>query len=435
LLKEEKNISVFPILLVNFIGTLGFSVVLPFLVFLVTKFNGNALVYGMLGAAYPFFQLIGGPLLGKWSDIYGRKKILLLSLSGTFIGWIIFFTAFYLPINTLFTISTRITGIFIITIPIFVLFIARAIDGITGGNISVANAYLADITKESERSKNFGKMSVSSNLGFILGPAFAGLLGSTVYGEKIPVLATMFISLVAVFLIIFFLPESKPKEFFENLQNSKVKKVLGCENKECFKPKGLNDISFKKVLSLPGIPFSLFTYFMIFLGFNFFYTAFPIHVVQSLKWTISQTGIFFSVLSLLLVIVEGPLLSYVSKFVPETFLIIAGNIILTSNFILLMSGNIYIIYLAAVLFALGNGLMWPSFLSVLSKIAGEKYQGSVQGFAGSAGSLASIIGLIIGGILYSSIGVFTFLIAGIIIFIVGLTSFRLRKLIVKPIEE
>jgi MFS transporter, DHA1 family, tetracycline resistance protein len=74
-----KQSSLLPKLLVNFVGTLGFSIVLPFLVFLVIKFGGDAIVYGLLAATYPAFQLIGSPILGKWSDIYGRKKVLLLS--------------------------------------------------------------------------------------------------------------------------------------------------------------------------------------------------------------------------------------------------------------------------------------------------------------------------------------------------------------------
>jgi len=76
-----KQPSLFPILLVNFVGTLGFSIVLPFPVFLVIKFGGDAIVYGLLATTYPAFQLIGSPILGKWSDIYGRKKVLLLSIS------------------------------------------------------------------------------------------------------------------------------------------------------------------------------------------------------------------------------------------------------------------------------------------------------------------------------------------------------------------
>ena len=99
MINRETRTSLLPILLVNFIGTLGFSIVLPFLVFLVMKFGGDAVVYSILAATYPAFQLIGAPILGKWSDIYGRKRVLLLSNVGTAIGWILFLIALVLPLE------------------------------------------------------------------------------------------------------------------------------------------------------------------------------------------------------------------------------------------------------------------------------------------------------------------------------------------------
>src|ERR671938_105017 len=202
--------SLFPILLVNFVGTLGFSIVLPFLVFLVMKLGGNAIVYGLLAATYPAFQLIGAPVLGRWSDVFGRKKVLLLSNVGTSVGWILFLFALFLPIKNSVNIDVASIGTLVIIVPLLVLFIARAIDGITGGNISVANAYLADISSDENRSKNFGKMAISSNLGFILGPALAGILGGTIYGAILPVLAALILSLVTIIVIVLLLKESKP---------------------------------------------------------------------------------------------------------------------------------------------------------------------------------------------------------------------------------
>src|ERR687897_256528 len=204
-----KQPSLFPILLVNFVGTLGFSIVLPFLIFLVMKFGGDAVIYGLLAATYPAFQLIGAPLLGRWSDIYGRKKVLLLSHGGTLAGWIIFLVALFLPVNNLFNIDVTIIGTFVITLPLAALFLARAIDGLTGGNVSVASAYVADISSDENRSKNFGKMGISSNLGFIVGPALAGILVATVYGEVLPVLAALILSLVVLVVIVFILKETK----------------------------------------------------------------------------------------------------------------------------------------------------------------------------------------------------------------------------------
>src|SRR4029453_10793721 len=125
---REKRTQLFPIMLVNFIGTLGFSIVLPFLVFLVMKFGGNSIVYGLLAATYPAFQLIGSTILGRWSDIYGRKKVLLLSNVGTSVGWILFLFALSLPSKKSFSIYIPFIGTFVIIVPLLVLFLARAID-------------------------------------------------------------------------------------------------------------------------------------------------------------------------------------------------------------------------------------------------------------------------------------------------------------------
>ena len=159
---------------VNFIGTLGFSIVLPFLVTLVNGLGGNALVYGVMGATYSGFQLVGAPILGAWSDVYGRRRILLLSQLGTLASWVIFLVGLFVPAWALFDVDSEMLGSFAVTAPLVLLFLARALDGLTGGNVSVANAYLADVTPERERKENFGKMAVAGNLGFIIGPIFAG---------------------------------------------------------------------------------------------------------------------------------------------------------------------------------------------------------------------------------------------------------------------
>ena len=427
----NKQIPLYPLLLINFIGTLGFSIVLPFLVFLVIDFGGNAIIYGILAAVYPAFQLIGAPILGRWSDIYGRKKVLLVSNGGTLIGWIFFLFALFLPVENLFSIDSSLIGTFAITLPLLVLFFARAIDGITGGNISVANAYLADISSDENRSKNFGKMAVSSNLGFIVGPALAGILGATIYQEILPVLAALFLSLLTLIVIGLALKESKPQLVVVTEQipeKESIRKVFAQECKECYQVPNPKKLRFKDVFKLKHISFLLVLYFFIFLGFNIFYTSFPIHTVNNLKWSVTELGVFYAVLSGIMVLVQGPVLRKALKKFSEEKLVIIGSIILGTNFILFVSNNNIFIYGAAVLFAIGNGLMWPSFLSILSKIAGNAYQGFIQGVASSFGSLASIVGLIIGGLLYNLIGGYTFLISAGIIFVVFIMSFKLLKL-------
>ena len=427
----KKQIPLYPLLLINFIGTLGFSIVLPFLIFLVIDFKGNAIIYGILAAIYPAFQLIGAPILGRWSDIYGRKKVLLISHGGTLMGWIFFLFALFLPIDNLFSITSPLIGTLVITLPLLVLFLARSVDGITGGNISVANAYLADISTDENRSKNFGKMVISSNLGFIVGPALAGILGATIYQEILPVLAALFLSLLTLIVIIFALKETKSQLVVVTKQipeKESIRKVFAHECKECYHAPNPKKLRFKDVFKLKHISFLIILYFFIFLGFNIFYTSFPIYAVDGLKWSLIELGIFYAVLSGIMVLVQGPVLRKALKKFSEEKLVIIGSVILGINFILFVAGNDILVYGAAILFAVGNGLMWPSFLSILSKTAGNAYQGFIQGVASSFGSLASIVGLITGGLLYNLIHGFTFLISAGIIFVVFIISFKLLKL-------
>ena len=424
---KEKN-SLLPLLLITFIGTLGFSIVLPFLVFLVTDLGGNAILYGILTATYPAFQLIGAPILGRSSDIYGRRKILLLSHGGTLAGWIVFLVALFSPVHNLFNIDAPIIGTFAISLPLAAILLARAIDGLTGGNVSVADAYVADISSDENRSKNFGKIAISSNLGFIVGPALAGILGATVYGEVLPVLAALILSSVVLVVIVFFLKETKCSILMQIPEKNDVGRVFSFESKECYKTANPQRLKFRDVFKLKYISFLLVLYFLIFLGFNIFYTSFPIHALEGLGWTVTQMGIFYAVLSGIMVLVQGPILRRALKKFSEEQLVIIGSVILGTNFILYLSPDIILIYGAAVLFAVGNGLMWPPVMSILSNRAGNVYQGTVQGVANSFASLASIIGLVIGGILYTLLGATTFLISAGVIFTVFMMSFRLMKI-------
>lgn len=414
-MKNNTTIPLFPILSVNFIGTLGFGIVLPFLIFLVTSYGGNALIYGILGATYSAFQLLGAPILGKWSDLFGRRKILLLSQIGTLFSWLIFFLAMHLPADGLTEINSKLLGSFTLTLPLIVLFLARALDGLTGGNVSVANAYLADITAESDRSKNFGKLAISSNLGYVIGPALAGLLGATAWGEQLPVLAAILISLIASVIIFFRLPEYKPQTISSNPEKSNVRKIIGQEQKECFKIECREKISFSFAMKMKDIRVLLIINFLVFLGFNFFYIAFPVYAVDSLNWDIALTGSFFSFLSIFMVLIQGPVLSFVSKKFSDNFLVMSGSLLLAASFLFFLSKDTWIIYLGALLLAAGNGLMWPSVLALISKTSPQKFQGAIQGYSGSLGSAASIIGLLCGGLIYNQIGAYIFVLAALII--------------------
>ena len=418
----DRPVSLFPILVINFIGTLGFSLVLPFLVFLVTDWGGNALVYGLTGATYSTFQLIGAPVLGRWSDRFGRRRVLLLSQTGTLVSWVIFLCAFALPRTELLRVDSEIAGQFVLTLPLLVLIGARALDGITGGNVSVANAYLADVTTDAQRATAFGQMAVSSNLGFVLGPAIAGVLGATALGPLAPVGAAAAISLVATLAIFFRLPESNPCALAGNPERPNVRKLFGQEHRDCFEMRGAPKLGLAQVVRQRGLPASLTMHFLVMLSFNFFYVTFPIFAVGVLGWSLPSTGVFFAVMGLLMVVVQGPVFGWVSRRVREPLLIVGGSVVLAISFWLFDSRTTVAIYGAVLLMAVGNGVMWPSVLAVLSKVAGKTYQGAVQGLAGSLGAAASVAGLVVGGLLYASIGPQVFRVSAAAILAVALVG-------------
>lgn len=424
---SSARISVFPVLLVNFIGMLGYSVILPFLVFLVEDFGGNGFIYGLLGAMYPAFQLIGAPLLGKWSDEIGRKKVLLVSQVGTFIAWILFIVAISLPVKSLFGVNSDWLGSFTLSLPLLLLFLARALDGLTGGNVSVANAYLSDISDDNNRKANFGKMATSTSLGFIVGPALAGLLGATPYEELLPIITAAVISLIAIYVIRRFLPESKTELIEPNLSTFSMKKVFQIEHKECYNMENCPDTGLRAILKMPYIPLLFVVYFLNFLGFSFFYACFPIFASQIMEWSSFQLGLYFTLSSFIMVIAQGPILSYLSAKVPDASLIIIGSLLISLNFVLLTFQTNLSVFSANILMALGNGIMWPSFLAILAKSGSPKVQGTIQGYASSTGSLASIFGLVLGGLLFNYIGATIFLVSAVILLLIFWISFRLLK--------
>lgn len=417
-----RRSSIAPILAVHFVGTLGVSIVLPFLVYLVTRWGGNPIVYGLAGATYSAFQLVGAPILGRWSDTYGRRRILLLSQVGTLCSWGIFLVAFALPVTPIAVLPAGSFGSIAITMPLVVLLLARALDGLTGGNISVATAYMADITSDADRSSNFGKLSVSSNLGFILGPALAGLLGGTALGELLPVLAAFAISLVATFMILILLPESRPCVLEKAPGKASVGDVLGPDRKPCFETTSERRHGLADTLRRPGVAFMLALYFLVMLGFNVFYAAFPVHAASGIGWSVTQTGIYLSFLSLAMVVVQGPVLTFASRRVGDGVLTLLGSAVLAVSFVLIGSTRTAPIYAGATLLAAGNGVMWPSIVSLLSKHAGRQYQGAVQGIGGSAGAIASILGLVTGGALYARVGSLVFLLPAAVIAMVTVLS-------------
>ncbi|AZQ45074.1 MFS transporter [Nonlabens ponticola] len=410
--------KIFPILMVNFIGILGYSVVIPILIYIVTDFGGNGFIYGILGAMYPFFQFIGAPILGKLSDRIGRKKVLIISQAGTFLAWSLFILAFLLPETDLWSQESEITGNYVMTLPLIVIFIARIFDGFTGGNVSVANAYLSDISDDENRNSNFGKMGASTSLGFVLGPAVAGLLATTFLEELLPIIIAAIISLIAIFVIHYRLEESNPCAVdTRKISLRNIRRFFQVEHKDCYtegeeEQQDEDAVAFKRIIKISGIPLLFSIYFLTFFAFSLFYAGLPIYANTLLDWTAIELGIFLAYSSLIMVVVQGPILNWLSKRINSHTLVLIGSLCLAISFSLLTFESIVMLYVANTILSIGNGLMWPSFLSLLSATGTKKTQGTIQGFGTSMGSIASMIGLVMGGILFETITTYTFLMGG-----------------------
>ena len=157
---NNKRLTI--IFLIVFVDLLGFSLILPLLPYYAGTFGADAFVTGLLVASYAVAQLVGAPLLGRWSDRVGRRPVLLVSILGTFIGFLLLGFA-----GTL-----------------WMLFVSRVIDGLTGGNLTVAQAYITDVTDQKNRAKGLGMIGAAFGLGFIIGPAVGGAL--SVFGYAVP---------------------------------------------------------------------------------------------------------------------------------------------------------------------------------------------------------------------------------------------------------
>ena len=178
-----KNKPLTAIFLIVFIDLLGFGLILPLLPFYAETFGASDTVIGLLVASYAAAQLIGAPLLGRLSDRYGRRPVLLLSLIGTMVGFL--FLGFA---KTL-----------------VVLFASRILDGLTGGNISVAQAYIADVTDEKSRAKGMGLIGAAFGLGFIFGPVTGGLLSQ--YGYAVPAFVAAGLVAINLVMVLIWLPK------------------------------------------------------------------------------------------------------------------------------------------------------------------------------------------------------------------------------------
>ncbi|MEL6185691.1 MAG: MFS transporter, partial [Myxococcota bacterium] len=261
----------------------------------------------------------------------------------------------------------------------------------------------------------FGQMGMAASLGFVVGPALAGLLSDTPWGYAAPVSAAIALSAVATGLCLGIV-EPPRANLQEPQEPPALPRLLGQQHRRCdavVQPPRQGSLTRFPVAGL------LVSTFVQFLAFNLFYVAFPLHAEGVLGWTGRTMGLFFAVMSGVMLIAQGPLLAMLTARLPPSWVFGLGTGVLVLSFASFAIPGASIPFLGAVLFALGNGVAWPTFQDRIADAAGDEEQGAVQGAATSAGAFASILGLLAGGFLYPHFGAGLFLVAAFLYAVIG----------------
>ena len=250
---KRRLVTVFVIV---FVDLLGFGLILPLLPYYADAYGATPFVVGLLAASYAAAQLVGAPVLGRLSDRYGRRPILLISIAGTVVGFLLLGLAEPLGRALAGNSSAATTNAIILAI----LFLSRILDGVTGGNISVAQAYITDVTDEENRARGLGLIGAAFGLGFIIGPALGGALSA---GERYAVPAFVAAAIAALnwFAVLFWLPESLTEESKAELAKQPARSILSVRElvnalkRPRFGP--LLNVRFSTAWPLPPLPESL----------------------------------------------------------------------------------------------------------------------------------------------------------------------------------
>lgn len=367
--------------LVAVVNALGYGIIIPVLYSYSIRYGLSDFENGLLFATFSLCQFISTPVIGRLSDKYGRKPLLSISLFGTFLSFIL--------------MAFAPSSIF--------LFIARALDGITAGNIPVASAVISDTTDIKNRAKGFGIIGASFGFGFVIGPAISGL--SLRYGIHTPFLIAAAISFVSLLLTLIFLPETnrfekeieKKKMFdFKRLIYSIVDKEIG---------------SVLFVSLLYSLSFSLFIY------------AYQPFSVKVLMMDPSTIALNFTLIGIVGVISQIFFIPKVTKILGDKKSLVYSVLLASIVFFLLFFTQETTLFIIITLFnALFNSFVGPLIQTLLSKDVDPKSQGSILGLNASYISLGQIIGPFIGGLLATISLNIPFLTAAIFVFICFLVA-------------
>ncbi|MGK2961848.1 MAG: MFS transporter [Gemmatimonadaceae bacterium] len=363
-----RKASLAVLFLTVFIDLIGFGMVIPFLSFYAREYGASGIVVGAVVGVYSIMQFLFAPVWGRLSDRVGRRPVILISLTASFTGYL------------LFAFTRSLT----------VLFISRVIAGIGGANIGTAQAYIADSTPPEQRARGMGLIGAAFGLGFILGPPMSGILaeigtGRGLPGNLLPGLVAAGLSFTAFLVALAVLAESKPPNLVprSGLPPQFDRRLWS----EIFHSRLLASLMsglFLTLLAVSGMEISV-----------------TLHARDRFDFSQLDMAYFFLFMGVIVAGIQGGLIGRLVTSMGEKRVIIVGAAAFTLGFALVPSiWRVPLLYGVAFFIAVGQGLCYPALTSLVSRVAPENERGSLLGLATSVGSLARFIGPLLAGFLY-----------------------------------
>ena len=366
--------ALLPIFLIVLVDVLGLTIILPLLPFYAERMGATPFQAGLLTSVYAACQLVSGPLLGRLSDTTGRKPLLLVSQAGTLVGFLVLARA-----ETL-----------------WVVFVSRVIDGATAGNLSLAQAYIADVTEPKDRAKSFALIGIAFGLGFLVGPAISGWLAH--YGYHYPIYLAAALSATSIACTAFLLPSSAPHQDGPPAEGAAPP------------PSGrrlsvFDWSSYTVYFGQPALARLLLQFFLFTFAFAAFTSGFGLFAERRLTWDghpfgAREVGLIFAYSGFLGIILQGGLIGRLVRRFGEHRLLAAGFAAACLGYVLLgATFAVPTLLAAATVSAFGNGVLRPALTSLITQHVSRSEQGTVLGLTQSLLSVAQITAPAIGGLL------------------------------------
>ncbi|MDP9169785.1 MAG: MFS transporter [Acidobacteriota bacterium] len=356
-----------PIFLIVLVDILGLTIILPLLPFYAEHLGASATVVGLLISTYAFCQLIAGPVLGRMSDHMGRKPLLIVSQIGTFIGFLILAAS-----NSL-----------------WMVFLSRIIDGLTAGNLSLAQAYITDISTPENRARSFGVIGIAFGIGFLIGPGVSGYLSQ--FGYAYPILAAAALSATSVVCTATMLPKVVPHA--DEGAGAPAGRRLGV----------LDWKSYAEYFRRPGLGSLLWQFFFFSFSFALGISGFALFAQRRYVWHghpvgVKEVGYVFAYMGLLAILLQGGLLGRLVKVLGERTLVTTGFAVSAISAVwMAFTFTLPQLLVNATFGSYGNGLIRPTVTSLITQKAGRREQGVVLGLTQSLMSVSQIVAPVIAG--------------------------------------